>query len=120
MVKVPTATLERTPEGTPWSADFGDAYHSAQGGLGQARHVFLQGNGLPERWQGRRTFTVLETGFGLGLNFLATWHAWREDPRRARTLHFVSTESQPFAAGDLRDALAPFAELSPLTDALAG
>ena len=36
------------------------------------------GNGLPGRWAGRDRFVVLETGFGLGLNFLATWRAWRE------------------------------------------
>ncbi|MCU0774467.1 MAG: oxidoreductase, partial [Ideonella sp.] len=33
----------------------------------QARAVFLAGNGLPQRWASRRRFTVLETGFGLGL-----------------------------------------------------
>ena len=41
----------------------------AGGALGQAEHVFLRGNGLPERWRGRDAFTVCETGFGLGLNF---------------------------------------------------
>jgi len=42
-----------------------------------ARHVFLRGNDLPARWQGRERFVVLETGFGLGNNFLAAWQAWR-------------------------------------------
>ena len=56
----------------------------AGGALGQAEHVFLRGNGLPERWRGRDAFTVCETGFGLGLNFLALWRAWRDDPARAR------------------------------------
>src|SRR5712671_781251 len=58
-------------EGTPYSEVFGDVYHSAAGGLAQANHVFLSGNQLPERWAGRETFVVLETGFGLGINFLA-------------------------------------------------
>ena len=86
---------------TPYSAAYGDLYHSAGGGPAQARHVFLAGNGLPARWQGRRRFVILETGFGAGLNFLATWRAWREDPRRCRRLHFVSVEKHPFSAADL-------------------
>jgi tRNA 5-methylaminomethyl-2-thiouridine biosynthesis bifunctional protein len=89
-------------DGTPYSEAFGDVYHSAEGGLAQARHVFLAGNGLPQRWGGRERFVILETGFGLGLNFLQTWRAWRADPRRPRRLHFVSIEKHPFALDDMR------------------
>ena len=88
------------------------------GGLAQARHVFLDGNGLPGRWRGRESFVVLETGFGLGLNFLATWQAWRDDPARPRRLHFVSVEACPFAREDLVAALAPFTELASLAQEL--
>ena len=87
---------------TPYSVAYGDVYHSAAGGLAQAQHVFLQGNGLPERWQRRERFVILETGFGLGLNFLATWRAWKDDPARCGRLHFVSIEKHPFAVDDLR------------------
>ncbi len=90
-----------TPDGAPFCEQFGDVYHSADGGPGQARHVFLAGNGLPSRWRGREVFVILETGFGLGLNFLATWSAWREDPQRCGRLHFVSVEKHPFRAADL-------------------
>lgn len=88
-------------DGTPLSATFDDVYHSADGGLGQAQHVFLAGNGLPERWRNQRRFVILETGFGLGLNFLATWAAWRADPERSESLHFVSCELHPFELADL-------------------
>jgi len=64
--------------GTPYSPEYGDVYHSADSGPGQARHVFLGGNDLPTRWAGARVFTIVETGFGFGLNFLATWQAWRD------------------------------------------
>ena len=80
----------------PFSARYGDVYHAAAGALQQAHHVFLRGNGLPERWRGRTQFTVCETGFGLGLNFLALWQAWRTDPQRAQRLHVVSLEAHPF------------------------
>src|SRR5262247_3578469 len=86
---------------TPYSAAFDDVYHSAAGGPAQAEHVFLQGNGLPQRWARRERFVILETGFGLGLNFLATWQAWRRDPRRCGRLHFVSVEKHPYSLQDL-------------------
>src|SRR5437588_5094857 len=74
------AQLEFAADGTPWSRQFDDVYHSAAGGAQQARHVFLAGNRLPQRWAGRERFVILESGFGFGLNFLATWQAWRRDP----------------------------------------
>jgi tRNA 5-methylaminomethyl-2-thiouridine biosynthesis bifunctional protein len=92
------AALAFGRSGTPYSERFDDLYHSAEGGIAQARHVFLRGNGLPGRWGGRRLFTLLETGFGTGLSFLVTWRAWREDPARCARLHFVSVEKHPFTA----------------------
>ncbi|HYR34242.1 MAG TPA: bifunctional tRNA (5-methylaminomethyl-2-thiouridine)(34)-methyltransferase MnmD/FAD-dependent 5-carboxymethylaminomethyl-2-thiouridine(34) oxidoreductase MnmC [Burkholderiales bacterium] len=89
-------------DGTPYSQSFGDVYHSADGGIAQAEHVFLEGNGLPERWAQRERFVILETGFGFGLNFLATWRTWKRDPGRCRRLHYISIEKHPFALGDLR------------------
>ena len=99
--------------GTPYSPRYGDIYHSADSGPGQARHVFLGGNGLPARWSGARVFTILETGFGLGLNFLATWDAWRSDPARPERLHFVSVEKHPFTREGLAGLHARYAEFAP-------
>lgn len=112
---IQTAELAFSPEGIPWSATFDDIYHTTDGGLGQVEYVFLASNGLPQRWQHRRHFTILETGFGLGLNFLATWNAWRNDPQRSTYLHFISVEKYPFKAADLAQLHArwpEFAELS--------
>jgi tRNA 5-methylaminomethyl-2-thiouridine biosynthesis bifunctional protein len=90
-------------DGVPYSEAFGDLYHSAAGGPGQAEHVFLRGNGLPQRWAARRRFVILETGFGAGLNFLVTWQAWRRDPRRCERLHFVAVEKHPFTLPDAKE-----------------
>lgn len=113
------ATLEFNADGTPFSASYGDVYHSAAGGPGQASHVFLAGNGLPQRWQQRERFVVVETGFGFGLNFLATWHAWRADAQRARQLHFVSCELHPLAADALARGHAQWPQFSGLAAELA-
>ncbi|MEC4718842.1 bifunctional tRNA (5-methylaminomethyl-2-thiouridine)(34)-methyltransferase MnmD/FAD-dependent 5-carboxymethylaminomethyl-2-thiouridine(34) oxidoreductase MnmC [Noviherbaspirillum sp. CPCC 100848] len=108
------ATL-KLQDGIPYADAHGDNYHSAKGGLEQARHVFLGGNGLPQRWQGRRSFAILETGFGSGLNFLATWQAWRDDPERSAQLHYVAIEKHPFAASDLEKLHALWPQLQPLS-----
>jgi tRNA 5-methylaminomethyl-2-thiouridine biosynthesis bifunctional protein len=105
-------------DSTPYAPAYGDVYHSAQGGLLQARQVFLAGTGLPERWRGQDHFTVLETGFGLGLNFFATWQAWRDAPKRPRRLHFVAVEKHPLRVADLARLLAPYPELALLTGEL--
>lgn len=98
------ARLSFDPTGAPWSEVYGDVYASRDGALAQAREVFLAGNGLPLRWRGAVQFVILETGFGLGTNFLATWQAWRDDPARPQRLHFVSLERHPVPAEALRHA----------------
>ena len=100
--------------GTPFSPEYGDIYHTADSGPGQARHVFLGGNDLPARWTGGRVFTLLETGFGLGLNFLTTWQAWRDDAARPERLHFVSIEKHPFTREGLVMLHARYPEFAPL------
>ncbi|WCM90351.1 tRNA (5-methylaminomethyl-2-thiouridine)(34)-methyltransferase MnmD [Acidovorax sp. NCPPB 3576] len=102
-------------DGTPYSPRFGDRYHSENGGLDQARRVFLHGCGLPQAWAGQPRWRILETGFGLGLNFLVTWAAWRSDPERPALLHFASCEAHPVAAADLLRAGLAHPDLVPLS-----
>ncbi|MFH1603886.1 MAG: bifunctional tRNA (5-methylaminomethyl-2-thiouridine)(34)-methyltransferase MnmD/FAD-dependent 5-carboxymethylaminomethyl-2-thiouridine(34) oxidoreductase MnmC [Pseudomonadota bacterium] len=112
------AELAFEGDGTPFSPAYGDIYHSADSGPGQARHVFIAGNDLPGGWARKRVFTILETGFGLGLNFLATGSNGAPIPARPERLHFVSIEKHPFN----RDALAllhlRYAEFAPLSQQL--
>ncbi|MFZ5486809.1 MAG: tRNA (5-methylaminomethyl-2-thiouridine)(34)-methyltransferase MnmD [Pseudomonadota bacterium] len=111
--------LQWLSDGTPYSARFGDRYHSsANAGLDQAEGVFLRGCGLPHAWAGQAQWRILETGFGLGLNFLVTWAAWRADAQRPRLLHFVSTEAWPVSAEDLLRAHAAHPQLALLAQQL--
>lgn len=105
-------------DGVPYSAAYGDIYHSADGGPGQAQHVFLQGCHLPRAWAGRFSFAILETGFGTGLNFLTTWAAWRDDPARPERLHFLSVEKHPFRAEDLARLHAQWPQFAGLSSEL--
>ncbi|RST52915.1 FAD-dependent 5-carboxymethylaminomethyl-2-thiouridine(34) oxidoreductase MnmC [Variovorax sp. DXTD-1] len=103
----------------PRSERWGDIYHTETGAPAQARHVFLGGCGLPEAWSGRPKWLILETGFGLGLNFLTTWQAWRADANRPRMLHFVSVDAHPAGPEDLLRAAGAYPELMPLAEELA-
>jgi tRNA 5-methylaminomethyl-2-thiouridine biosynthesis bifunctional protein len=115
MAAIVPAELAFAGDGTPFSPRYDDIYHSSQGGLEQARHVFLAGNELPARWKDARRFVILETGFGLGLNFLATWQAWRASPAAAgRRLHYVAVEQHPFARADLEQLHRRWPELATL------
>jgi tRNA 5-methylaminomethyl-2-thiouridine biosynthesis bifunctional protein len=109
------AELTFDGNGIPYAPAYGDCYHSASGALEQARQVFLAGNDLPARWADR-DFVVLETGFGLGLNFLATWAAWKQHP--GRRLHYVAIEKHPFRRDDLARLHDRWPELATLAERL--
>ncbi|MBI5911782.1 MAG: bifunctional tRNA (5-methylaminomethyl-2-thiouridine)(34)-methyltransferase MnmD/FAD-dependent 5-carboxymethylaminomethyl-2-thiouridine(34) oxidoreductase MnmC [Betaproteobacteria bacterium] len=117
-MRIEPAELAFDSEGIPYSPAYGDVYHSADSGPGQACHVFVGGNDLPRNWAYERNFTILETGFGLGLNFLATWREWRADPARCERLHFVSIEKHPFERDALRTLHRRYGEFAPLAEQL--
>lgn len=94
-------TLAWLPDGSPYNPMYDDVYHAHGSALAQARTVFLGGCGLPMAWEDRASCRILETGFGLGLNFLVSWAAWQADARRSTRLHFVSIEAHPVTAADL-------------------
>lgn len=112
---LPHPDLDWTDDGAPHARQHGDVYFSAQDGLAETRAVFLRGCGLPEAWQGRTHFTVAETGFGTGLNFLALWQLWRAHrPSPEAQLTFVSFEGYPLRQEDARRALGAWPELEEL------
>lgn len=112
----------RWQQATPVSASFDDFYFSTDNGLDESRYVFLDANqvlgGLVDGPL-NEPFIIAETGFGTGLNFLATWQAWRELEQAKRPLHFFSIEKYPLAKNDLAHALLNWPELSAYAQALA-
>lgn len=91
----------------PVSSLFDDPYYSLAGGLDETRHVFLTGNGLPDRLC--NGFHIAELGFGTGLNLMALALAWRATGRQG-TLAFTSFEAYPMPAEDMARALDAFPE----------
>ncbi len=103
-------------DGQPWSARFDDRYFSSDSGLDETRHVFLQGNRLPERFAALRPGELLrigETGFGTGLNFLSCRMLFEQCAPAGARLVFCSVERWPLAPQELRAALALWPTLRP-------
>lgn len=121
------AALDWDADGQPLSRAFGDVYFSRANGLEETRHVFLHHNQLSERFSALKNensdshcsaFTIGETGFGSGLNFLAAWQLWSEQAPKNARLHFISTEKFPLTKIDLTRALALWPELSDFSQQL--
>ena len=104
----------------PYSKDYDDVYFSSDSGVDETDYVFLQHNQLKSRWKNlaQDHFTLCETGFGTGLNFLCAWKLWRETAPRHARLHFISTEKFPLSIDDLQKALSLWPNLKELSDGL--
>lgn len=96
----------------PVSERFDDPYYSLENGLAEARHVFLDGNELPQRFV--PGFHIAELGFGTGLNLVAARLAWQAAGLTGR-LRFTSFEAFPMPPEDALRALAAFPEAAPFT-----
>jgi tRNA 5-methylaminomethyl-2-thiouridine biosynthesis bifunctional protein len=87
-----------------------------ESGIDENRHIFLHHNHLAERWQAldkqsTGKFTIIETGFGSGLNFLLAWQLWQQLAPAGWQLHFVSVEKHPLHPSDLKLAHSNWPEL---------
>lgn len=113
---LPEPSLE-WDSGQPVSTQFEDVYFSRESGLAEARHVFIDGNDLPARFSTLPTdrpgaFCIGETGFGTGLNLLATLHLWQQLAPSNWRLHWLSTELYPLTRTALQQAVAAWPELA--------
>lgn len=107
-----TAEVEWLEGGAPLSRRFDDPYFSVQDGLAETRHVFLSGNGLPERFTGG--FHVMELGFGTGLNMLATALS-HSASGCSEPIRYTSFEAYPLGVETISDALSRFSLLTDLS-----
>lgn len=121
-----SAHIEWRQGDIPVARGFDDIYFAGDQGLDESRYVFLGNNQLAERWQpssthwaqGEDCFTIGETGFGTGLNFLASWELWRQHAPAHARLHFISTEKFPLTRDDLARSLGAWPQLATLAGQL--
>lgn len=112
MQPIQSASIYYNEQGTPMSTLFDDVYFSNESGLEETQYVFLQKNGLPQRFlnHDRCYFHIVETGFGTGLNFLLAWQNFRAAQQQAPDaccdrLYFSTFEKYPICHADLQKAL---------------
>ena len=76
------------------SETFGDSYHSKFGAIQESQHVFIDAalNFLTAK--GKKNLTILEIGFGTGLNALMTY---REAERQNLTINYLTFEKYPLS-----------------------
>lgn len=113
------ASVQFDAQGVPESTHYDDIYFSRDDGVAESKYVFLQQNGLPERWQSLKpgqVFHIAETGFGTGLNFLLTAAAFLNATALQQHLHFTSFEKFPLRRQDLERALSHWAHIPELRE----
>jgi tRNA 5-methylaminomethyl-2-thiouridine biosynthesis bifunctional protein len=113
---IPEAQIEWR-HGQPYALAFDDVYFSTDNGLLETDYVFLQGNDLARRWQTlqSQSFTIAETGFGSGLNFLCAAQLWLASAPASARLHFISVEKYPLSLADITQALQLWPTLAALS-----
>ena len=91
-------------ENGPYSLDFNDVYYNSLDGLAETEYVFILQNQLKKRFTSplSKTFTIIETGFGTGLNFYCTASHWLATSPKNTILHYISIEKFPLKTEDMR------------------
>ncbi|MCA9406447.1 MAG: tRNA (5-methylaminomethyl-2-thiouridine)(34)-methyltransferase MnmD [Candidatus Omnitrophica bacterium] len=117
------ADIDWDNNGLPHSRSFNDKYFCQENGLAESYHVFCGGNELSLRWQALAenstgTFTITETGFGSGLNFLCAWQLFQDTAPSGWTLRYISIDRFPLRREDLSRALNLWPELKTFSDQL--
>ena len=130
------ANLSFQKNGSPYSNHFNDIYFDSESGYQQSEEVFIHGNDIPARLMAAsETFTIAETGFGTGLNFLLTLQAYLKiqqeydeynnlavkenlPKKELAKLNFISVEKFPLSRSQLATSLNALPQLNDLSQLL--
>ncbi|PKG85960.1 bifunctional tRNA (5-methylaminomethyl-2-thiouridine)(34)-methyltransferase MnmD/FAD-dependent 5-carboxymethylaminomethyl-2-thiouridine(34) oxidoreductase MnmC [Colwellia sp. 75C3] len=98
---------------------FDETYLDSESNYQQNDLVFIHNNQIKHRLQdAKQTFTVAETAFGTGLNFLLTLQAYQNAQQTSVTqlapLHYISVEQCPLSKEQLVQSLSLLPQLQEL------
>ena len=109
-------------KGAPYSTLFNEFYISPSNETEQNESEFLQLGDFKRRWQGLSkhcaSFTIAETGFGAGLNFLSCSDLWLNIAPKSSVLEFFSAELFPIDKAELVKILSQRPHFRNLSDEL--
>ncbi|WP_448569154.1 bifunctional tRNA (5-methylaminomethyl-2-thiouridine)(34)-methyltransferase MnmD/FAD-dependent 5-carboxymethylaminomethyl-2-thiouridine(34) oxidoreductase MnmC [Thalassotalea ganghwensis] len=113
MINKPTISFQE--DGSPFSETFNDIYFDTESGFLQSKQVFIEGNNIEDKFKScQGVFTIGETGFGTGLNFLLTLNRFitllKTFPNIS--LHYISVEKYPLNQVQLTKALSAMPALA--------
>lgn len=103
---------------TPVSRHYDDIYFSTEDGVAETEYVFLKQNNLPDAWLNKDQFSILETGFGTGLNFYCTLNMWFKTAKEGACLNYISVEKFPLSKADLKQQQQIWPQFSDVIDQL--
>ncbi|MEC9251410.1 MAG: tRNA (5-methylaminomethyl-2-thiouridine)(34)-methyltransferase MnmD, partial [Pseudomonadota bacterium] len=104
-------------DGRVFSPRYEDIYYS-RGGSVDSYRVFLEPAKLVERMGRGQVFTVVEFGFGTGLNFVVTATEFLRQRGKPTRLRFVSFEKHPLTLRDLKRIGQTWGKSLPFVDQL--
>lgn len=90
--------LKTTKDGsnTLYSHRFEQHYHNPNGAVAESKHNFFEVNGLYEALETGKDLTILEVGFGTGLNLLLLLDALQNLDNPAK-VHYYTVEAYPIS-----------------------
>lgn len=103
-------------DNTPVSRHYDDIYFSKDDGIAETEYVFLKQNNLPDAWENKKQFSILETGFGTGLNFFCTLDLWLKTAEDEACLQYISVEKFPLSKEDFSQQAKVWPQFSEIID----
>ena len=98
----------------PLSKFYDDLYSSKKGAYEEAKHVFIKGNSLTEKFRNLKAeenFSIVEIGFGVGINFLATCEEWLNESKSKKPLQYIAFDKALFSLKQFEKAIGHYPNL---------
>ena len=95
------AQIEFDDQGRLISTQYDDIYFQPEDSRAESEYVFIEHGHVREKFVEKADTTIVEFGFGTGLNFLLTYDAWMKSKPKDKRLHYISFEKHPILKSDL-------------------
>ncbi|MEI6894737.1 MAG: FAD-dependent 5-carboxymethylaminomethyl-2-thiouridine(34) oxidoreductase MnmC [Colwellia sp.] len=117
------STITQQSDSKANDPQFNECYSTNKSAYWQNDFIYIQKNTIESRLEAaKQTFTVAETGFGIGINFLLTLQAYQKaqqiSPSPLAPLNYISVEKSPLTKDQLIKSLSILPQLKTLARAL--